>query len=309
MLELLAGSSAAFVTVAVVLGLLVGSFLNVVIHRLPRMLERQWREQAAEYAAQPAATQPAAPAEARYNLVVPRSACPACSAPITAAQNIPVISWLALRGRCANCKAPISARYPVVELLCGVLSGLVAWKFGYGWSAAAALALTWALIALAGIDIDTQLLPDAITLPMLWAGLLASLAWPLAAGTAGAAGALPPSLPVAPADAIIGAAAGYLSLWSVYHLFRLLTGKEGMGHGDFKLLAALGAWLGWHLLLPIVLGSAVVGAIVGVGLIVAQRRGRGVPIPFGPFLAAAGWLAMMWGHEWVAAYLNLYAGP
>jgi len=331
MLELLAGSSVAFVSLAVVLGLLVGSFLNVVIHRLPRMLERQWRDQAAEYAMEQAATQaaaartqpasapPAAPRpakpEPRYNLVVPRSACPGCSAPITALQNIPVISWLALRGRCANCKAPISVRYPIVELLCGVLGGLVAWKFGFGWPAAAGLAVTWSLVALAGIDIDTQLLPDAITLPLLWAGLLASLAWPLAAATgaggamvADGAGALLPSLPVSPADAIIGAAAGYLSLWSVYHLFRLLTGKEGMGHGDFKLLAALGAWLGWHLLLPIVLGSAVVGAIVGIGLIAARKRGREVPIPFGPFLAASGWLAMMWGHEWVAAYLNLYAG-
>jgi leader peptidase (prepilin peptidase)/N-methyltransferase len=317
-LELLAGSSTAFVALAVVLGLLVGSFLNVVIHRLPRMLERQWRDQAADYAAEQAAvhaagaTAPPAPAEPRYNLVVPRSACPSCSAPITALQNIPVISWLALRGKCARCKAPISARYPVVELLCGVLSGLVAWKLGFGWSAAAGLAVTWSLVALAGIDLDTQLLPDAITLPLLWAGLLASLAWPLAAATTGAtmaggAGAVLPSLPVSPGEAIVGAAAGYLSLWSVYHLFRLLTGKEGMGHGDFKLLAALGAWLGWHLLLPIVLGSAVVGAIVGIGLIAARKRGREVPIPFGPFLAASGWLAMMWGHEWVAAYLNLYA--
>jgi leader peptidase (prepilin peptidase)/N-methyltransferase len=319
MFELLAGSSAAFVALAVVLGLLVGSFLNVVIHRLPRMLERQWRAEAAQYAAEAPGAGPAgepagaAPAEARYNLVVPRSACPHCSAPITALQNIPVISWLALRGRCAACKAPISPRYPVVELLCGILSGLVAWKFGFGWNAVAALGLTWSLIALAGIDVDTQLLPDAITLPMLWAGLLASLAWPLppglggvAYGAAGGTTALLPSLPVSPADAIIGAAAGYLSLWSVYHLFRLLTGKEGMGHGDFKLLAALGAWLGWRLLLPIVLGSAVVGAITGIGLIVLRGRGRSVPIPFGPFLAAAGWLAMMWGHEWVGAYLSLY---
>jgi len=216
-----------------------------------------------------------------------------------------------LRGRCRNCRGRISIRYPLIELLCGVLGGLVAWKFGFGWSAAGALLLSWSLVALAGIDLDTQLLPDAITLPLLWAGLLASLAWPLAGqglGLSAAAGVPIPSLPVAPADAIIGAAAGYLSLWSVYHLFRLLTGKEGMGHGDFKLLAALGAWLGWHLLLPIILGSAVVGALVGIGLIAARRRGREVPIPFGPFLAAAGWLAMMWGHEWVSAYLGLYGG-
>jgi len=310
-LALLAESSAAFVAVCVVLGLLVGSFLNVVIHRLPRMLERQWRAQAAEYAAEGAAAAAPPAAEPPYNLVVPRSACPHCRAPITALQNVPVISWLALHGRCAACKAPISLRYPLVELLCGVLGGLVAWKFGFGWSAAGALALSWSLVALAGIDLDTQLLPDAITLPLLWAGLLASLAWPLAGqglGLSAAAGVPGPSLPVAPADAIIGAAAGYLSLWSAYHLFRLLTGKEGMGHGDFKLLAALGAWLGWHLLLPIILGSAVVGALVGIGLIAARRRGRDVPIPFGPFLAAAGWLAMMWGHEWVSAYLGLYGG-
>lgn len=305
---MLAGSPAAFVTVATVIGLLVGSFLNVVIHRLPLMLERQWRAQAAEMladapptsatAAVPAATPASTTPEAPYNLVVPRSACPSCQAPITALQNIPLISWLALRGRCANCHAPISLRYPLVELFTGLLSAAVAWKFGFGWPAAGGLLLSWALVALAAIDIDTQLLPDAITLPLLWAGLVASLAAsPLSMA----------SLPVPPAEAIIGAAAGYLSLWCVYHLFRLLTGKEGMGHGDFKLLAALGAWLGWHLLLPIVLGSALVGAVVGLTLIATGRRGRSVPLPFGPFLAAAGWLAMMWGNQWVAAYLHLYA--
>ena len=293
MLELLAGQPAAFIALAAVLGLLVGSFLNVVIHRLPRMLEREWQAQAREQLGAGAA-QP----EASYNLVVPRSACPACHAPITALQNIPLISWLALRGRCANCHAPISVRYPLVELLTGLASAAVAWKFGFGWPAAAALAVSWSLVALAGIDLDTQLLPDAITLPLLWAGLLASLAWSPMVGAA--------SLPVPPAQAILGAALGYLSLWSVYQLFRLATGKEGMGHGDFKLLAALGAWLGWHMLLPVVLASACVGALVGIGLIVSGRRGRSVPLPFGPFLAAAGWLAMMWGPEWVAAYLNLY---
>jgi leader peptidase (prepilin peptidase)/N-methyltransferase len=303
MFELLAGSPAAFIVVAAVLGLLVGSFLNVVIHRLPRMLDRQWRAQAAEMLADgapPAARADAGAAEAPYNLVVPRSACPSCQAPITALQNIPLISWLALRGRCANCRAPISVRYPLVELLTGLASAAVAWKFGFGWPAAAGLAFSWALIALAGIDLDTQLLPDALTLPLLWGGLLASLAWSPAVSA---------SLPVPPSEALAGAAAGYLSLWSVYHLFRLLTGKEGMGHGDFKLLAALGAWLGWRLLLPIVLASALVGAVVGLTLIVLGRRGRSVPLPFGPFLAAAGWLAMMWGHEWVAAYLHLYAVP
>jgi leader peptidase (prepilin peptidase)/N-methyltransferase len=298
MFELLAGSPAAFIALAAVLGLLVGSFLNVVIHRLPRMLEREWQAQARDVLADDA---PAVPpgAEAPYNLVVPRSACPACNTQITALQNIPLVSWLVLRGRCAQCRAPISVRYPLVELLTGVLSAAVAWKFGFGWPAAGALAVSWALVALAGIDLDTQLLPDVITLPLLWAGLLASLAWSPMVGSA--------SLPVPPTESILGAALGYLSLWSIYHLFRLVTGKEGMGHGDFKLLAALGAWLGWHMLLPIVLGSAGVGALVGIGLIVAGRRGRNVPLPFGPFLAAAGWVVMMWGNEWVAAYLHLYS--
>jgi leader peptidase (prepilin peptidase)/N-methyltransferase len=305
--ELLSQTPAAWVALAGVVGLLIGSFLNVVIHRLPVMLDRQWREQCRELHApapghaQPDAAAPAtAAAAAPYNLVVPRSACPACHAPITAWQNIPVLSWLWLRGKCAHCKAPIRARYPLVELLCALLSAAVAWRFGFGWTAAAALAISWALIALTGIDLDTQLLPDAITLPLLWAGLLASL---LVGSTAGAGAA---SLPVSPADAITGAAAGYLSLWTVYQLFRLCTGKEGMGYGDFKLLAALGAWMGWRMLLPIILASALTGAVVGIALIVSGRHKRGVPMPFGPFLAAAGWLAMMWGPQWVSAYLGLY---
>ncbi len=288
---------AYWVALSLVLGLLVGSFLNVVIHRLPLMMERQWREQCAEF--QPAGGlggRCAAPAPP-YNLVVPRSACPACHTPIAAWHNVPVISWLLLRGRCAACKARISVRYPLIELLCGLLSAAVVWKFGAGWPACGALIVTWSLIALTGIDLDHQLLPDSITLPLLWGGLLASLGWSVLSAD---------SLPVRPANAIIGAAAGYLSLWSVYHLFRLCTGKEGMGYGDFKLLAALGAWLGWRMLLPIVLCSAAVGAMVGITLILIGKRGRGVPIPFGPFLAAAGWLAMMWGPEWVNAYLGLY---
>jgi len=301
--ELFSQVPAAWVALAGFVGLLVGSFLNVVIHRLPIMLERQWREQCSEYAAQAGAAADEASAHATtqvagpYNLVVPRSACPACKAPITAWQNIPVLSWLWLRGRCASCKAPISARYPLVELASALLSATVAWHFGFGWSAVAALGLTWALIALAGIDLDTQLLPDAITLPMLWAGLVASLFVDPGAAS---------SLPVGPTASIAGAALGYLSLWSVYHVFRLATGKEGMGHGDFKLLAALGAWLGARMLLPIVLMSALAGAVVGITLILAGRHRRGVPMPFGPFLAAAGWLAMMWGPQWVEAYLGLY---
>jgi leader peptidase (prepilin peptidase)/N-methyltransferase len=305
--ELLSQTPAAWVALAGVVGLLVGSFLNVVIHRLPIMLDRQWRrqchdlEQEAQAPGQAQALgQAPAPAGEPYNLVVPRSACPACHAPITAWQNIPLLSWLWLRGKCASCKAPISLRYPLVELLSALLSAAVAWRFGFGWTALAGLAITWALIALTGIDLDTQLLPDAITLPLLWAGLLGSLT----VGSTVVAGAA--SLPVSPADAITGAAAGYLSLWSVYHLFRLCTGKEGMGYGDFKLLAALGAWMGWRMLLPIILVSALSGAVVGIALIVSGRHRREVPMPFGPFLAAAGWFAMMWGPQWVSAYLGLY---
>ena len=284
---------AAWVALGLVVGLMVGSFLNVVIHRLPIMLERQWREQCAELQAPDAVRAVVAP----YNLVVPRSACPICHAPIRAWHNIPILSWLLLRGRCADCHARISVRYPLIELLCGALSAAVMWKFGFGWPALAALVVTWFLIALTGIDLDHQLLPDSLTLPLLWGGLLASLGWN---------GFTPASLPVSPADAIMGAAAGYMSLWAVYHLFRLCTGKDGMGYGDFKLLAALGAWLGWRMLLPIVLCSAAVGAVVGITLIATGRRGRGVPLPFGPFLAAAGWLAMMQGPELVSAYLGWY---
>jgi leader peptidase (prepilin peptidase)/N-methyltransferase len=311
-LELLSDMPAAWVALAGVVGLLVGSFLNVVIHRLPIMMERDWRKQCGELdaptgaaagsdanASAHATTQVAGP----YNLIVPRSACPACRAPIKSWQNIPVLSWLLLKGKCASCRAPISLRYPLIELCCALLSAAVAWKFGLGWHAVAALGITWALIALTGIDLDTQLLPDAITLPLLWAGLLASLFVGIGGGGVGGGHA---SLPVTPAEAIAGAAVGYLSLWIVFHVFRLCTGKEGMGYGDFKLLAALGAWMGVRMLLPIVLASALTGAVVGIALILSGRRGRGVPMPFGPFLAAAGWLAMMWGPQWVDAYLGLY---
>jgi leader peptidase (prepilin peptidase)/N-methyltransferase len=270
----------------------VGSFLNVVIHRTPLMLERAWRRECLALDGR----EP--PAEAPYNLIVPRSACPSCKAPIGALQNIPVLSWLWLRGRCANCKAGISARYPAVELLTALLSAAVAYKFGFTWTTAAALVLTWFLVALAFIDIDTQLLPDTLTLPLLWLGLLLALVLP-AADTA----RLPPTLQ----SAVTGAIAGYLSLWSVYHLFRLLTGKEGMGFGDFKLLAALGAWLGWQMLLPIVIGAAGVGAVVGIAAILLRVRAQGVPMAFGPYLAAAGWLALMFGPELVGSWLHLYA--
>ena len=284
-------SAPLFIGVVFLLGLLVGSFLNVVIHRVPVMLERSWRRECL------ALDGKEPPPEAPYDLIRPRSACPGCKAPITALQNIPVLSWLVLRGRCASCRRPIGWRYPVVEIATALMSAIVAWKFGFGWAAAAALVLTWFLIALAVIDMDTQLLPDGMTLPLLWIGLMLPLLLP--AGD---------RLPVDLRDAVIGAAAGYLSLWSVYHLFRLLTGKEGMGYGDFKLLAALGAWLGWQMLLPIIIGAAGVGALVGITSIVLGQRGKGVPMAFGPYLAAAGWLMLMLGPQLVGSYLALY-GP
>ncbi len=298
----LSSSPGFFIAACLILGLIVGSFLNVVIHRLPIMLEREWREQCEELAREHAASGPhASPAAQKpvdpepFNLVVPRSACPACKAPITAWQNIPLLSYLFLRGRCAACGARISLRYPLVEALTGVLSALVAWKLGFGWPAAAGLVLTWFLVALTFIDVDHQLLPDNLTLPLLWLGLLLTL-W----GPGGA------PVPVDMRSSLIGAAAGYLSLWAVYHAFRLLTGKEGMGYGDFKLFAALGAWLGWQMLLPIILVAAAVGAVTGVVILAPKGRDRGTPIPFGPFLAAAGWLMLMFGHELVAHYLGLF---
>lgn len=298
-IELLASSPAVFSATCLVLGLVVGSFLNVVIYRLPVMLERSWREQCAQVSGEAtAATVPAGRSPDRFNLVVPRSTCPACRAPIAARHNIPLLSWVLLRGRCANCGAPISLRYPLVEALSGALCTAVAWKFGFGWPALAALGFTWFLIALTFIDIDHQLLPDNLTLPLLWLGMLFSL-W----GPQG--GASPP--PVDLRSSLIGAMAGYVSLWSVYHLFRLLTGKEGMGYGDFKLFAALGAWLGWQMLLPIILIAAAVGSVVGISFIVARGRSRSTPIPFGPFLAAAGWLMLMFGPQLVARYLGLFA--
>ena len=288
MIELLSASTPLFAAVVFVFGLLVGSFLNVVIHRVPVMLERAWRRECLSLDGK----EP--PPEAPYNLVVPRSACPACKAPIGALQNIPVISWLLLKGRCSNCSKPISARYPIVELFTALLSAAVAWKFGFGWTTTAALILTWFLVALAFIDIDTQLLPDSLTLPLLWLGLLVALLLPADGGR----------LPVDLRDAVIGAIAGYLSLWCMFHLFRLLTGKEGMGYGDFKLLAALGAWLGWQMLLPLLIGAAGVGAVVGIAAIVLKARDKGVPMAFGPYLAAAGWLMLMFGPELVDTYLG-----
>ena len=295
MIELLRGTPALFTGVVFVFGLLVGSFLNVVIHRLPKMMEREWQSDCASLSDSVATPGEAAAVPPRYDLVTPRSACPGCGAPITAVQNVPVISWLVLGGRCAGCRAPISARYPIVELATGLLSALVAWRFGWGWEAGCALVITWYLVAMTGIDIDTQLLPDSLTLPLLWMGLLAA-AW-LGRGTA--------PIPVDLKSAVLGAVFGYLSLWSVYQAFKLTTGKEGMGYGDFKLLAALGAWLGWQMLLPVILFSAATGAVLGILLIVLRRHGRDVPIPFGPYLAAAGWLVMMWGPQLVSPWWAL----
>ena len=291
--ELLADSPGLFVGTCLVLGLLVGSFLNVVIYRLPVILDRQWRRDCAELHG----TDAAGPTEP-FNLMVPRSACPGCKAPITALQNIPILSYVVLRGRCASCGIHISARYPLIEALTGLLSAAVAWKYGYGWQTAAAIVLTWFLIALTFIDVDTQFLPDSLTLPLVWIGLLLSL-W--------ADPGAPMPVPVDTHSSITGAIAGYLSLWSVYHLFRLITGKEGMGYGDFKLFAALGAWLGWQMLLPIILFAATVGAVVGIAILAIRGQSRATPIAFGPFLAAAGWLVLMFGHEVVTGYLGMFA--
>ena len=278
------------------LGLVVGSFLNVVIYRLPIMLEREWRSQAADVLAGTGPATVPTPAPPRFTLITPGSACPNCKAPIRPWQNIPVVSWLMLRGRCASCKHGISARYPAVELATGIFSAWAAWHFGFGVPAACALLITWALIALTGIDLDHQLLPDSITLPLLWAGLLAAvLVGPKVGST----------LPVSAQDALIGAMAGYVSLWLVFHVFRLITGKEGMGYGDFKLFAALGAWLGWKLLPVIILLAAATGALLGIAMILLRGRDRSAPMPFGPYLAAAGWLAMMYGGSLVEGYLRV----
>lgn len=272
--------------VAALFGLLIGSFLNVVIHRIPKMMQRE----SDNYVAHESGKE--LPHTDRYNLMVPRSSCPHCGHQITALENIPVVSWLALGGKCRSCKAPISARYPTVELVTGLISGLLVWTFGSGWVGLGTLLFAYLLIAMTCIDYDTKLLPDDLTYPLLWAGLLININ-----GT---------FVPLQ--DAVIGAAAGYLVLWAVYWLFKLVTGKEGMGYGDFKLLAALGAWLGWAMLPTIILLSSVVGALVGIGLIVFAKRGRDNPIPFGPYLAAAGLIALLWGERITAAFQSYIAG-
>lgn len=265
-----------------ILGLLIGSFLNVVIHRLPRIMEREWLFQCAELKGESATS------SEPLSLARPRSRCPACGHQITALENIPIVSWLVLRGRCSACRAAISPRYPIIEALTGLIFACSAIEFGFSWAVLGAAILAGSLVALTFIDFDTQLLPDSITLPLLWAGLVFNLF----------------TTYTDLQSAVIGAIAGYLSLWLVYWGFKLATGKEGMGYGDFKLLAALGAWLGWQMLPLVILLSSLVGAIVGIALIVIAKRGRNVPIPFGPYLAAAGLLALFWGRDLTQGYLH-----
>lgn len=290
---------------ALILGLLVGSFLNVVIHRLPKMMEREWQDQCKAFLASDQTLAPPAPTDETqqsvelssdadtkkpFNLLVPASRCPHCSHQIRPWENIPVISYLFLKGKCSGCKTPIALRYPLIELLTGIFSVVAVAYFGVSWNGLAALVLTWSLIALTAIDLDTYLLPDDITLPLLWLGLIVNSA------------SLFTDLP----SALWGAVAGYLSLWLVYHLFKLITGKEGMGYGDFKLLAALGAWMGWQMLPQIILLSSLVGAVIGIAMVLLRGRDKNSPIPFGPYLAIAGWIAFIWGETINRHYLQLF---
>ena len=294
LIQVLQNQAVTLAAACALAGLLVGSFLNVVVHRLPKMLERDWEGQAAdvlEHKGLPDIAKKLRRGEAqRYNLMTPGSTCPHCRHKIRAYENIPILSYIFLRGRCRSCKAPISIRYPIVEAISGILAGYIGWRFGLTGQMGGALIFAWALIALTVIDIDTQLLPDDITLPLLWLGLLINLNdrfTPLS-------------------SAVIGAAGGYLSLWAVYWLFKLTTGKEGMGYGDFKLLGAIGAWLGWKMLPVVILLSSLVGAGVGIALIIFARHGRNTPIPFGPYLAAAGLIALFWGEAINRTYLQLF---
>ncbi|MCH8959452.1 MAG: prepilin peptidase [Proteobacteria bacterium] len=290
-INFIAGNPMFYLVLAFLTGLMVGSFLNVVIYRLPVMLEREWKQQCSEIMNLEPMEE-----KARFNLLTPGSTCPSCGHRITALQNIPILSYLWLRGKCAACATRISPRYPAVELLTGIVSVLVVWRFGFTLEALAALFLSWTLIALSGIDLDHKLLPDSLTLPLLWTGLLISLAGKLVSAE---------TLFIDPADSIAGAVIGYLALWSVYQLFLLITGKEGMGYGDFKLLAALGAWLGLQQLPLVIFFSALVGAAAGIVMIVALGRGRQIPIPYGPYLAVAGWVALMWGGDLSAYYFHI----
>jgi leader peptidase (prepilin peptidase)/N-methyltransferase len=286
LLDFLASSPLAFVLSTLILGLLIGSFLNVVIYRLPKMLDLDWKTQAREILGLPAE-----PIGATFNLMLPHSQCPHCAHTIRAWENLPIISYLFLGGKCSSCKASISKRYPLVELACGVLSAFVAWHFGFGWPAAAMLVLSWGLLAMSLIDAEHQLLPDALVLPLLWLGLIVN--------TFGLFTSLH--------DALWGAVAGYMSLWLVFWLFKLVTGKEGMGYGDFKLLAMLGAWGGWQILPLTILLSSLVGAVLGLILLRLRNAKTSTPIPFGPYLAIAGWIALLWGGQITASYMQ-FAG-
>ncbi|MEK7771844.1 MAG: A24 family peptidase [Pseudomonadota bacterium] len=273
-----------FISFITIIGLMVGSFLNVVIYRLPEMMKRNWLQQCAELHGKAIETLPT------FNLITPRSACPHCGHKITALENIPIISYLALRGRCSQCQTRISPRYPIVEAVTALMSGFVAWHFGYSLITIAVLIFVWSLIALAVIDLNTQLLPDDITLPLLWLGVLVNM-------NDGFTDLH---------SAIIGVMAGYLSLWSIYWCFKLITGKEGMGYGDFKLLAAIGAWLGWSMLPIVILFSSLVGAIAGVGLIITAKLKKNIPIPFGPYLVGGALIALFWGEKLNRAYSGLF---
>jgi leader peptidase (prepilin peptidase)/N-methyltransferase len=296
LLHLLQTNSVFFLIVVGIVSLMIGSFLNVVIHRLPIMMERMWRQQCEEFLSEEflpedssdKKLESAKPKE-KYNLIMPGSRCPHCGHHIGALENIPVISYLILKGKCSSCGQRISVRYPIIEAVTALLSVIVAWQFGFGWQTACGLVLTWALIALTMIDFDKQLLPDDITLPFIWIGLLLAM-FGLFTDTH---------------SSIVGAVAGYLSLWSFYWIFKLLTGKEGMGYGDFKLLAALGAWFGWQMLPVIILLSSFVGAAVGISMILFLGRDKNIPIPFGPYIATAGWIAMLWGQDITDTYLRI----
>ena len=293
--DLLSASPVLMVTICVALGLMVGSFLNVVVYRLPIMLQRDWQAQCCEYLEIENTTPDSNDSSAKFkifNLLKPDSHCPQCNYKIKAWENIPVLSYIFLRGKCSNCKQKISLRYPSVEFINGVLSGLVATTYGATWLTLALLILTWSLVALALIDFDHQLLPDNITLPLLWLGLLAN--------------AIDLGFGVSVRDAVIGAIAGYLVLWGFFWVFKLATGKDGMGYGDFKLLAALGAWMGWQSLLPIVILSSLVGAVLGLGMILFMGRDKSIPMSFGPYLAGAGFIMLIWGSQLTSFYMNSF---
>lgn len=293
MAEIFSHSPVLFAGVAFAFALLIGSFLNVVIYRLPIMMQREWHEQCEELAESESPQLP----DGVFNIIFPRSCCPSCGAAIRTWQNIPLLSYVLLGARCANCRQKISARYPLVELLTALLAAVCAWRFGFGWEALFAISISFALVAISMIDYDHQLIPDSIVIPLVWVGLGMSIFHPLTGADV---------LFIAPTDSIIGAMLGYLSLWSVYQLFKMATGKEGMGYGDFKLLAALGAWLGFEAVPIIILMSAVVGATVGIALIMLRGRDRQLPIPFGPYLAAAGWITMLYGETIKNAYLDSF---